>query len=103
LGTEGDLLLAEASATSGVRRSKIDRFRFFVSAKLDEVSRMVASVSEENPLDDFHRKAIKKWWSLMQEFEMEPTRIDYALYASLDGKWDFEDLSLENNFDDLED
>jgi len=103
LGTEGDLLLAEASATSGVRRSKIDRFRFFVSAKLDEVSRMVASVSEENPSDDFHRKAIKKWWSLMQEFEMEPTRIDCALYASLDGKWDFEDLSLENNFDDFED
>jgi hypothetical protein len=103
LGTEGDLLLAEASANSDVRRSKIDRFRFFVSAKLDEVSRMVASVSEENPLDDFHRKAIRKWWSLMQEFEMEPTRIDHALYASLDGKWEFEDLNLENNFDDLED
>ena len=71
--------------------------------KLDEVSRMVASVSEENPLDDFHRKAIRKWWSLMQEFEMEPTRIDHALYATLDGKWEFEELSLENNFDDFED
>lgn len=103
LGTEGDILLAEASANSTVRRSKIDRFRFFVSAKLDEVSRIVASISEENSLDDFHRNAIKKWWSLMQEFEMEPTRIDHALYASLDGKWEFEDLSEENNFDDFED
>lgn len=103
LGTEGDILLAEASANSTVRRSKIDRFRFFVSAKLDEVSRIVASISEENSLDDFHRNAIKKWWSLMREFEMEPTRIDHALYASLDGKWEFEDLSEENNFDDFED
>ena len=103
LGAEGDLLFAEASANSGVRRSKIDRFRFFVSAKLDEVSRMVASVSDDGSSDDFHRKAIKKWWSLMQEFEMEPTRIDHALYASLDGKWEFDELSLENNFDEFED
>ncbi len=103
LGAEGDLLLAETSATSSVRRSKIDRFRFFVTAKLDEVSRMVASVSDDNLLDDFHRKAIKKWWSMMQEFEMEPTRIDHALHASLEGKWEFDDLNLENNFDDFED
>jgi hypothetical protein len=39
----------------------------------------------------------------MEDFEMEPTRIDHALYASLDGKWEFDDLSLENNFDDYED
>jgi hypothetical protein len=103
LGEEGDLLVAEASANSDIRRSKIDRFRFFVSAKLDEVSRIVASVSDDGSSDDFHRKAIKKWWSLMQEFEMEPTRIDHALYATLDGKWEFEELSLENNFDDFED
>lgn len=103
LGAEGDLLIAEASANSAIRRSKIDRFRFFVTAKLDEVTRISASSSDENLSDDFYRRAIKKWWSLMEDFEMEPTRIDYALHASLDGKWEFDDLSLENNFDDFED
>lgn len=103
LGSEGDLLLAEASANSATRRSKIDRFRFFVTAKLDEVTRLAASRSSEPNSDDFYRRAIKKWWDLMQDFEMEPTRIDYALHAALDGKWEFEDLSLENNFDDFED
>lgn len=103
LGAEGDLLLAEASANSAIRRSKIDRFRFFVTAKLDEVTRLVASQLDESSSDDFYRRAIKKWWDLMQDFEMEPTRIDYALHASLDGKWEFDDLSLENNFDDFED
>jgi hypothetical protein len=96
-------LIAEASANSAIRRSKIDRFRFFVTAKLDEVTRISASSSDENLSDDFYRRAIKKWWSLMEDFEMEPTRIDYALHASLDGKWEFDDLSLENNFDDFED
>ena len=103
LGVEGDILIAESSANSAVRRSKIERFRFFVTSKLDEVSRIIASSSDENSLDDFHRRAIKKWWSLMQEFEMEQTRIDHALYASLEGKWEFDDLDSENNFDDFED
>lgn len=104
LGEEGSILLAETSATAAVRRAKIDRFRFFVSQKLDEVSRLALAASQSaNSTEDFYRRAIEKWWSLMQDFEMEPTKIDYALFASLDGKWEFDDLSLENNFDDFED
>ncbi len=104
LGAEGAILLAETSANSAVRRSKIDRFRFFVTEKLDEVTRLALAASQSvNPTEDFYRRAINKWWSLMQDFEMEPTKIDYALRASLDGKWEFDNLSLENNFDDFED
>jgi len=104
LGAEGAVLLAETSATSAVRRAKIDRFRFFVSQKFDEVSRMAASSSSSaNSTEDFYRRAIDKWWSLMQDFGMEPTKIDYALRASLEGKWDFDNLSIEDNFEDFED
>lgn len=104
LGTEGDTLIAEASANAAMRRSKIERFRFFVNSKLDEVTRMgLLSEGADGSTDDFFRRAIQKWWSLMEDFEMEPTRIDVALHASLDGKWEFDDLSMENNFDDFED
>lgn len=103
LGEEGDLLLAETSANSAIRRTKIDRFRFFVSAKLDEVTRMAKLSLSENSSEGFYQKSIKKWWSLMEEFEMEPTRIDLALYASLSGKWEFDDIHKENNFSDFED
>lgn len=104
LGREGDILLAETSATAAIRRSKIDRFRFFVSAKLDEVTRIADALTPtETTNDEFFRRAINRWWSLMQDFEMEPTKIDYALHASLRGKWEFDNLSEENNFDDLDD
>ena len=103
LGEEGDLLLAETSANSAIRRTKIDRFRFFVTAKLDEVTRMAKLLLGGNSSEGFYQNCIKKWWSLMEEFEMEPTRIDLALYASLDGKWEFEDINREDNFSDFED
>jgi len=34
---------------------------------------------------------------------MEPTKIDLALHASLDGKWEFEDINKEDNFSDFQD
>lgn len=103
LGSEGEKLIAEASSNAAIRRSKIERFHFFVNAKLDEVVRMASTNgTQENSAEDFYRKAIQRWWSLMQEFEMEPTRVDVALHASLDGLWEFDDLSVENNFDDFE-
>ena len=104
LGEEGNVLLAETSANASIRRSKIDRFRFFVSAKLDEVTRMADSLTPtEITNDEFFRKAINRWWSLMQEFEMEPTKIDKALHSSLRGKWEFENLNEQNIFEDLDD
>ena len=106
LGDEGTAIIAETSANFGARKSKIERFNFFVRAKLDEVNRMDAlsseGVSSQNA-EDFYRRAIQKWWSLMEEFEMEPTRIDEALYASLDGRWDFEGLTEDNAFGEFED
>ena len=95
LGDEGTAIIAETSANFGARKSKID-----------EVSRMDALSSDgdlSQNSDDFYRRAIQKWWSLMEEFEMEPTKIDEALYASLDGRWDFEGLTEDNAFGDFED
>ena len=106
LGEEGTALIAETSANFTARKSKIERFDFFVKAKLDEVSRLNAlSYSDDSTqnTEDFYRRAIRKWWSLMEDFEMETTRIDEALYASLDGRWEFEGLTQDNVFGDFED
>lgn len=106
LGDEGTALIAEASANFTARKSKIQRFDFFVKAKLDEVARLDALSSgtvSTHDSEDFYRRAIRKWWSLMEEFEMETTRIDEALHATLDGRWEFEGLTQDNVFGDFED
>jgi hypothetical protein len=105
LGDEGIALIAETSANFNARRAKIERFNFFVSQKLDEVIRLAASFAsgeETEDLSGFYRRAIQKWWSLMDEYELEPTPIDEALYAVLDGKWEFDSVR-EEDFDDFGD
>lgn len=98
LGDEGIRLIAETSANFNSRRAKIERFKFFVSQKLDEVARLSGSANKTpSPnMADFYFRAITKWLSLMEEYELEPTRIDEALIASLDGKWEFDEITKDN-------
>lgn len=100
LGESGANLLDEAMSDYESRRKKIERFKFHVDARLDEVSRMIALGEDE--IDDkfksieFLRRAIYRHKELMVKMEMEPSAIDNALWATLDGKWLFEDIDLEN-------
>lgn len=93
LGDAGLKLLAESLAEYETRRKKISRFKFHVDARLDEVTRMIAlgsdAVDERLKTVDFLRKSIEKHRSLMDELDVEPTPIDRALWAALDGKWEF--------------
>jgi hypothetical protein len=40
----------------------------------------------------FFENAIFKHRSLLQEFELEETAIDKALWAALEGKWEFDSI-----------
>lgn len=97
LGDSGLKLLAESLAEYETRRKKISRFKFHVDARLDEVTRMIAlgsdAVDERLKTVDFLRKAIERHRSLLNELDVEPTAVDKALWAALDGKWDFEDIT----------
>lgn len=97
LGDAGLKLLAETLSEYETRRKKITRFKFHVDGRLDEVTRMIAlgsdAVDERLKTVDFLRKAIERHRSLLQELDMEPTSVDQALWATLDGKWEFDDIT----------
>jgi len=99
LGDSGLKLLAEAMAEYENRRKKISRFKFHVDARLDEVTRMIAmgsdAIDERLKTVEFLRKAIEKHRSSMEDFDLEPTPIDHALWDALEGKWSFEGISLD--------
>jgi hypothetical protein len=103
LGDDGLKLLAESLSEYENRRKKINRFKFHVDARLDEITRTIAlgtdAVDERLKTVDFLRKAIERHRSLLHDLDLEPTVIDQALWAALDGKWEFDGITA----DDLDD
>lgn len=106
LGDEGIRMITELNASFEDRRKKIERFTYYVEQKYDEVTRMIATggeeVDERVGMIEFYRKAIMKHRELMMEYELDATTIDEALWASLDGKWDFDDITEESAYASLD-
>lgn len=100
LGDEGIRIITEMNAGFAERRKKIERFAYYVEQKYDEVTRMILlggeQVDERVGMIEFYRKAIQRHRDLMDEYEMDPTTIDMALWAALDGKWEFDDITEES-------
>ena len=93
LGRSGIVLLSSATATYEERRHKIERFRFHVENKRDQVCAM-SDVEEFLSRADLFEKAIRQHRLLMVECDMEITPADEALWATLDGKWEFDDVKM---------
>jgi hypothetical protein len=93
LGKSGIGLLSSATATYEERRHKIERFRFHVENKLDQVCAM-SDTEEFLSRADLFEKAIRQHRLLMEECDMEVTPADEALWATLDGKWEFDDVKM---------
>lgn len=99
LGEHGVTLLAESISENESRRKKINRFKFHVESKLDEVTRMIGlgtdAVDDQVKAVDFLRRAIERHRQLNEEADIDPTPIDMALWEALDGKWDFDSIDLD--------
>jgi hypothetical protein len=99
LGDNGLKLLAECLSEHESRRKKITRFKFHVDARLDEVTRMIAlgsdAVDDRMKAVEFLRKAIERHRKMMIDLVLEPTAIDQALWSSLDGKWEFDEINTD--------
>ena len=55
----------------------------------------MASLSEDTSTTnriEFLEAAIIKHKELMDQFDMEYTKIDFALWSALDGEWAFDDI-----------
>lgn len=100
LGQDGVKLLAEATADYEHKRSKIDRFKFHVDKRLDEVTMMIAngtdSLDEHIGLAVLLKSAIEKHKELLNQYDIEPTVVDQALWVSLEGRWVFDDIKAED-------
>lgn len=93
-GEDGRSLLTEAMASYDVRLSKVERFKMFVDKRLD----YVASLGEDESAvsrAQFLEAAIRKHKEMMEEFDMEETDLDVALWEALDNKWGFDDIASE--------
>lgn len=100
MGADGVRLLAELLADIEMRRKRINRFKFFVDQRLDEVTRSLEMdgerVSEREGIVEFLRLAIEAHHTMMTENDMEETPIDRALWAALDGRWEFDKVKPED-------
>lgn len=99
LGADGAKLLSEAMSNYSARASKIERFKFHVERRLDEVVMMIKTGTIQNDPSQnvmLYENAIKKHKSLIEQYDIEPTSIDEALWASLEGKWTFNTVKAEN-------
>lgn len=96
LGSDGVVLLNQAVAEYQSRRTKIERFRFHVERRLDEVTEMIETGSPISEDIDSHAKlfenAIKKHKELLEKYDIEPNPIDLSLWDALDGRWTFNEI-----------
>jgi hypothetical protein len=101
LGKDGEFLLSQAMSHYSEKKSKITRFKFHVEKRLNEVLIKIDSGNDgENSYSDFLKLSILKHKELIEKLELEPTDIDKALWASVDGLWLFDDV-LESKTDKL--
>lgn len=92
----GPSLLVEQLTANEDRRQKIVRFRFHVETRLNEVHRRIVLGNAEDEPDSmasFLRRAIETHRELVlaseQDDSIDADEVDEALWAALDGAWDF--------------
>lgn len=100
MGLNGKKLAIEASREYQHRIKKIDRFKFHVNRRLDEVMVMIetGTIQSSDGWDRvaFLENAIVKHRELLREFDLEDTAVDRALWSALGGNWDFNLIDEEN-------
>jgi len=92
-GVDGEKLLVEATASYDLRIGKIERFKMFVEKRLD----YAVSLSETKDSSErlkFLESAINKHRQLFEEFDIEADDADLALWAALDGRWMFDEVTF---------
>ena len=94
MGRQGKRLADEAERAYGNKKTRVERFKFHVDRRLDQVASMVDSGEpiDENPWEtvDFYRRAIVMHRNMLSDYDLEDTAIDRALWATLDNCWDFD-------------
>ena len=88
-------LVTDYKIETDEKRTKINRFRFYVMQRISECEKLLALGTEEADdlsLAEFLKKAIEEHRELMANHEFEATPIDQALWSSVSGEWGFVDM-----------
>jgi len=97
--------LKESNFAYTNKKTKIERFKFHVNRRLDDVTKIIETGATDNVGNDllsvnndanFFRKAIIKHRELLQEYDLEETEIDRALWKTLNNEWTFGDINEGN-------
>ena len=92
-------LITEYKTESDEKRTKISRFRFYVTQRAAEAERMIALGEDHQDPDlkfaDFLTKAITQHKEMMTKYDFEPTPIDRALWKATEGQWAFAGIATE--------
>lgn len=102
LGEDGVALLAEYQTDMEQRQRKIMRFKFYVESRLDEVHRLQIVGGNDNAearLAEFFRRAIERHQEMISDFDLDYSEVDEALWATLRGRWEFDDISVTTDGD----
>jgi hypothetical protein len=93
-GSDGTKLIEASETAYSNRKRKIERFKFHVERRLDDVTQMIetGAIAESNGWEEvsFYRRAIVQHRLMLQEHDLEETSIDRALWAALDKRWEFD-------------
>jgi hypothetical protein len=96
MGKHGEKLVSEAEKSYKSKIQKIERFKFHVNRRLDDVATMMetGNVSRSDGWSEvsFLKRAIAKHKAMLIEYDMEETPIDRALWSALDNEWTFDDI-----------
>ncbi|MBF83202.1 MAG: hypothetical protein CL489_01865 [Acidobacteria bacterium] len=99
MGRDGRKLAKEAQAAYATRKARIERFKFHVDKRLDQVAGMIETGQPiaMNPHEtaNFFRRAIIRHRELMVQYDMEDTAIDRALWGTLENRWEFDRVTSD--------
>ena len=100
MGKHGEKLLMESEKSYRLKIQKIERFKFHVNRRLDDVTSMMetgdVAKSDGWAEVNFLRRAIAKHRSMMNFLDLEETAIDRSLWDALDNEWTFDDIDVKS-------
>ena len=100
MGRSGEKLAREAAKAYQGRIIKIERFKFHVNRRLDDVMMMIETGNQikSDGWDkvEFLKRAISMHRQLLREYDLEDTAVDRALWAALNDKWEFDEITSDS-------
>lgn len=100
MGRSGQKLAKEAARAYQQKIVKIERFKFYVNKRLDDVIMMIETGNEIKSDGweqvEFLKRAIAEHRKMLREYDLEESAVDRALWSALQNRWDFDSITEDD-------